>query len=206
MKIVFYWLGKLFSFIVPYKFIEILYSIRSVFYTGMISHNFKFFGKSKVSGPFTKLLGSKYIFVGDDISFGYNVTLTAWDNHMEQTFAPIIEIGSGTVIGDECHITAINKIIIGRNVLMGKKITISDNSHGKILCEELRMPPLKRELYSKGPVIIEDGVWIGDKATVLAGVTIGENCIVGANAVVTKDCPANSVVGGIPSRILKIIS
>ena len=84
-------------------------------------------------------------------------------------------------------------------------MTITDNSHGKSDYESLSIPPILRLLHSKGPVIIEDGVWIGDKVTILPGVRIGENSIIGANALVTKDVPANCVVGGVPAKLIKII-
>lgn len=58
-------------------------------------------------------------------------------------------------------------------------------------------------MVSKGPVIIEDNVWIGDKATILANVTIGKGAVVAANSVVTKDVPAYSVVAGIPAKVIK---
>ena len=84
-------------------------------------------------------------------------------------------------------------------------MTITDNSHGDTLYETLQTPPHKRKLVSKGPVIIEDNVWIGDKATVLPGVTIGKGAIVAANAVVTKDVPPYCIVAGIPAKIVKEI-
>jgi acetyltransferase-like isoleucine patch superfamily enzyme len=88
---------------------------------------------------------------------------------------------------------------------MGKKITITDNAHGKSEPEYLSIPPTKRKLHSKGPVIIEDGVWIGDKVTILSGIRIGENSIIGANSLVTKDIDANCVFGGIPAKLIKRI-
>lgn len=112
--------------------------------------------------------------------------LTAWDRYGSETFRPQIIIGNNVSIGDDSHITAINRIEIGNNVLTGKKITITDNSHGKSTFEMLSFPPAIRQLYSEGPVIIEEGVWIGDKVTILANVHIGENAIIGANAVVQK--------------------
>ena len=64
----------------------------------------------------------------------------------------------------------------------------------------------EREVYSKGPVIIEKNVWIGDKVTILPGVTVGQGAVIAANSVVSKDVPAFSVVGGIPAKLLKNIS
>lgn len=60
-------------------------------------------------------------------------------------------------------------------------------------------------MYSKGPVNIKDRVWVGDKVTILPGVTIEENSIIGANSVVTKNVPANTVFAGNPAKIIKTI-
>ncbi|MPN45551.1 2,3,4,5-tetrahydropyridine-2,6-dicarboxylate N-acetyltransferase [bioreactor metagenome] len=96
-------------------------------------------------------------------------------------------------------------IKIGDNVLTGSKILITDNSHGQSQPNDIDIPPIKRSLYSKGPVIIENNVWIGEKSTILAGVTIGTGAIVAANSVVTKDVPAFAVVAGTPAKIVKLI-
>lgn len=205
MKQILFNIGKIFSYVFPFYFIETLYSTKSVLYTGMVSRKFKHFGKSIIKSPFRKLIGSEYIVIGDNVTIGAAVVLTAWNKHINQTFEPQISIGNGTSIGDECHITAINNIIIGNNVLMGKKITITDNSHGNNTMEQLYLPPSKRSLYSKGPVIIKDGVWIGDKVTILAGITIEENSIVGANSVVNKDILANCIAAGVPAKVIKKI-
>ena len=69
----------------------------------------------------------------------------------------------------------------------------------------LQKPVGLREVISKGAVIIGKNVWIGDKATVLPGVTIGDSVIIGANSVVTKDIPAYSIVGGNPAKIIKTL-
>ena len=66
--------------------------------------------------------------------------------------------------------------------------------------------PGSPEFIGKGPVIIEDNVWIGDKATILSGVKIGKGAIVAANAVVTKDVPAYSVVAGNPAKIIRKVN
>ena len=82
-------------------------------------------------------------------------------------------------------------------------VLITDNAHGFTSLEQLRIAPLARPIIAKGKVIIGNNVWIGDKATVLPGVSIGDGAIIGANSVVTKDVPAFSVVAGNPAKIIK---
>ena len=68
----------------------------------------------------------------------------------------------------------------------------------------MEMAPIKRPIYSKGEVIIEDDVWIGDKVSILSGITIGRGAIIGANAVETKDVPSYSIAVGNPIRIIRV--
>ena len=150
-----------------------------------------------------QLVGAEHIHIKDGTVFGDGLYLTAWDNYNGQYFTPYIEIGKNCCIGDYNHITCINKIIIGNNLLTGKWITITDNSHGTTDKKSLLSSPIKRFLHSKGPVIIGNNVWIGDKASILPGVTIGDGAVIAANAVVTRDVPAYTVVGGNPAKLLK---
>mgnify|MGYP002933344774 FL=1 len=94
-----------------------------------------------------------------------------------------------------CHIGAVNKIVIGNNVLMGSQVLIIDHAHGEGNVDMFQAP-IDRKLFSKGPIVIEDNVWIGDGVCILANVTIGCNSIIGANAVITKDIPPYSTVVG----------
>lgn len=89
--------------------------------------------------------------------------------------------------------------------MTGKKVLITDNAHGVSDKKQLEMPPNQRPLYSKGEVIIEGNVWIGEKACIMLGVHIGKGAIIGANSVVIKNVPAGYVVGGNPAKVLKII-
>ena len=157
-----------------------------------------------IERPFNKLLNLKYFKIGAGTSFGKMVVLTAWDKHgVDEVYTPEVIIGKDCNFGDYLHLTCINKIEIGNNVLTGRWVTISDNGHGETTLNDMQIPPLKRVLSSKGPVKIGDNVWIGDKASILSGVTIGEGAIVGANSVVTKDIPPYCVAGGNPAKIIK---
>lgn len=177
-------------------------------YTGFIKNNFASFGEdSKVIPSFAMLIGSENIYVGNNCLIGRNIQLTAYNRFNKlQKFSPIIIIGDGSNIGDFSHITSINKIQIGKNVLMGRNVLITDNSHGTRDLQEIKSnSPKGRNLYSKGPVIIEDDVWICEKASILPGVIIGQGSIIGANTVVSKSVPPYTLVVGNPARFIKLV-
>lgn len=149
------------------------------------------------------LKGPEYITVGINFDCDQRLRLDAIDEFLGEKFSPEIIIGDNVSIQKDCHIGAINCIVLGNNVLLASKVFITDHSHGQATKEDILFPPSQRKLFSKGPVIIEDNVWLGEGVVVLSGVTIGENSIVGANAVVTKSIPKNSVAGGNPARIIR---
>lgn len=154
----------------------------------------------------------KNIIIGEKTRFGDWIYLTTWNTYLcldsegkeqSQHFQPSIKIGSHCSFGAFNHITSINSIIIGDGCLTGKNVTITDNSHGDTDYTSLNIPPIKRPMVSKGPVVIGNNVWIGDKATILPNVIIGDGSVIAANAVVTKDVPAYSIVAGNPAQIIK---
>lgn len=168
-----------------------------------LSLEFSVIGKNVYFGKNFYGLGMKYIKLGNKVVLGNNCVLTAWSQYKGMFFSPSISIGNYCSFGEYNHITSINKIEIGDGLLTGRWVTISDNSHGNTHKKALESPPAERPLISKGPVIIGRNVWIGDKATILSGVTIGDCAVIAANTVVTKDVPSYSVVAGIPARIIK---
>ena len=206
MKKFFFFVGRLFSFFLPIRITQNIQSIAKYLYSGYLSRTFKSFGEgSIINKPLLMLIGSENIIVGKNCYIGRNVQLTAWNKVQNETFRPEITIGDGVSIGDGSQVTAINKIVIGNNVLTGKYVLITDNSHGSTNKDVIAIPPSFRCMISKGPVIIEDNVWIGEKASIMPGVHIGYGAIVAANAVVTHDVPAYSVVAGVPAKIVKQI-
>lgn len=148
------------------------------------------------------LRGYKFIEIGNNTSFGKDLYLTAWKFDYSPS-DPIIRIGNHCPFGAYNHITSFNKIIIGDGCLTGKWVTITDNSHGETDNQSLHIIPAKRFVISKGPVIIGKNVWIGDKATILPGVIIGDGAVIGANSIVTKDVPSYCVAAGNPAKIIK---
>lgn len=196
--------GNLLHCIWPYSLSQRFSRYYAWFYTAWIAHNVRKIGLHTEVEPGLYLVnGKKYIEIGDYCLIGRNSYITA--HEMPQYNTPVkISIGDGCMFGPDMHITAVNSIRIGKNVRTGKSVLISDNSHGDPKDMALRnIAPNARPIYSKGAIVIGDNVWIGEKAAILAGVTIGEGAIIGANAVVTKNIPPYSIAAGIPARIIK---
>lgn len=148
------------------------------------------------------LHGGEYVKIGMNTHFQKYLFLTAWDRYKDQTFTPSIEIGKNCDFGAFNHITCTNGIIIGDGLLTGKWVTITDNNHGGTSFGDLSVRPQERNIVSKGKIRIGNNVFIGDKATILAGVDIGDGTVIGANCVVSKNIPAYSVVVGNPMKII----
>jgi len=138
------------------------------------------------------------------VSIGSGTTLTSWKLSQAKNGGGII-IEDNVCIGEDAHITSTTLIYIGKNVLTGKKVLITDNAHGASTADLLDLAPVKRPLYSKGSVYIEENVWIGEKASIMPGVRIGKGSIIAANSVVTKDIPPYCVAAGIPAKVIKQI-
>ncbi len=147
----------------------------------------------------------KNIHIGNNTRIQSHAVLECWGEYGDQVFSPTIRIGDDCKIGEYFHLTACRGITIGSGLLTGRFVLITDNSHGGLSLENADIPPTRRRLTSKGEIVIGNNVWIGDKVTILSGVRIGDNVIIGANSVVTKDIPSNSLVAGMPAVILKHI-
>ena len=108
-----------------------------------------------------------------------------------------ITLGKGVFINEGCCFQDQGGIEIGDDVLIGQQVVIATLNHD--------LNPEKRGNMMPKPVKIGNKVWIGAHATILAGVTVGENSVVAAGAVVTKDVPSNVVVAGVPAKVIKNI-
>lgn len=198
-------LGKLWSYLYPRKLKDKWNAAKTYFFTGYSMRQYKSFGTNSFLGRHSTYIGEQYISIGNNTIIGDYGRLTATDYyiHSNSHYTPIIEIGNGCSIGEQSHITSINKIIIGNGVLTGPRVLITDNAHGDSDYATLQRPPLQRELYSKGGVSIGDNVWIGEGAMIIGNVNIGEGVIIAANSVVTNDIPAYCLVAGCPAKIIK---
>ena len=110
-----------------------------------------------------------------------------------------VVIGDYTRIG--IHNTIIGPVCIGNHVNLAQGITVTALNHNF----EDKTKRIEEQGITTKPVIIGDDVWIGANAVILPGVTIGKHCVVAAGAVVTKDVPDNTIVGGVPAKEIKKI-
>jgi acetyltransferase-like isoleucine patch superfamily enzyme len=112
----------------------------------------------------------------------------------------VVEIGDKTVFGQECTISAYQLVKIGQQCVIADRAMFIDFDHGVVDVET----PIRKQGIYKRDVIVGSNVWIGYGACVLRGVRVGDNAIIGTNSVVTRDVPANAVVGGVPARVLRM--
>lgn len=113
-------------------------------------------------------------------------------------FGKNITIGKDVFINSGCHFQDQGGIVIGDGAFIGHNVVLATINHD--------LDPKNNRKNHYAPITIGKNVWIGANSTVLPGVSIGDWAVIGAGAVVTKDVPAKSVVGGVPARIIKIIN
>ena len=111
-----------------------------------------------------------------------------------------VTIGAKTVMGQECTISSFQHVSIGRECIVADRVMLIDFDHGVVEQER----PIRLQGIYKRDVNVGHNCWIGYGACILRGATIGDNAIVGTSTVVTKDVPANAVVGGVPARVLRM--
>lgn len=133
------------------------------------------------------------ITLGEQVVIGRNTTLSCKGG--------FIQIGDNSNISANCMIVSESRLEIGNNVLIaGMTYIVAGGNHGT---ERTDVPIIQQPMVCKGGISIEDNCWIGANATILDGVTIGRDTIVGAGAVVTNDLPPFSIAVGTPARVVK---
>lgn len=108
-----------------------------------------------------------------------------------------ISVGKNVFINSGCRFQDQGGITIGDGTLIGHNVVLATLNH--------ELNPKKRSTMHPAPIVIGKNVWIGSNATVVPGVTIGDGAVIAAGAVVTRDVPANVIVGGVPAKIIKKI-
>ena len=108
-----------------------------------------------------------------------------------------ITVGEGVFINACCHFQDHGGVIIGDGCQIGHNVVFATLNHG--------LAPADRKHTYPAPITLGRNVWVGSNSTILQGVTVGDNAVIAAGAVVTKDVPAGTVVGGVPAKFIKKI-
>jgi acetyltransferase-like isoleucine patch superfamily enzyme len=150
--------------------------------------------------------GICFVCSGVELEIGREATLRigrwAWigDRCKIRVHEGEVSIGAKTVMGQECTISAYQRVQIGRECIVADRAMLIDFDHGVVEVER----PIRLQGIYKRDVTVGHNVWMGYGACVLRGVSIGNNAIVGTSAVVTRDVPENAVVAGVPARIIRM--
>lgn len=147
------------------------------------------------------VVGSGSIVVGDNVRIsgkpGIGFSTKIHDN-------PVLIIGNNTFVGHGASFAVAERVEVGANCYLASGVTIADND-GHPLSWVKRRQNMAPDVSEVRPVKIGDDVWIGRRASVLKGVSIGDRSIVGADSVVTKNVPPDTVVAGNPARVVKAL-
>ena len=175
---------------------NITLKIQKVIFLLFYSHSFRNFGqKSSLVFPF-RVNGAKYISIGNKTHINEGAWMLALKNSDK---TPGIKIGNGAYIGRFVHLVAVNKIEIKDNVAMADKVYISDNAHNY---EDVNTLMREQDIIDYGPVVIGENTWLGENSCII-GASIGKHCVIGVNAVVTKDIPDYSIAVGCPAKVIR---
>lgn len=126
-------------------------------------------------------------------SFGKNINI-----EKGAVFGPDLEIGDNSGVGINCELYG--PVIIGENVMMGPEVVVYTGGHRHSRTD---IPMIEQGMTEIQAVVIGNDVWIGRRAMIMPGVKIGNGCVIGAGAVITKDIPPYSVAGGVPAKVIK---
>lgn len=149
--------------------------------------------------------------IGSDVKLGKDVTvcdfvhLYGCEIGDYTTIGPFVEIQKGARVGKNCKISSHTLICEGvtieNSVFIGHNVTFINDVYPRATTKDGRLQTEKDWICI--PTLVKEGASIGSSATLLCGITVGENSIVGAGSVVTKDVPANTIVAGNPARVLR---
>ncbi|HID98218.1 MAG TPA: acyltransferase [Thermodesulfobacteriaceae bacterium] len=159
-----------------------------------------------------RIMNPERIQLGDNVFIGPSSLLFAMTHYPTVSMQPPgkklpvrhfdskIVIGNNVTATERLQISACSKVTIGDDVMFASNIHINDAMHGYATAN---IPYKYQNLWRIAPITIQNGCWIGQNVVILPGVEIGENCIIGANSVVTGSIASRSIAAGTPARIIK---
>lgn len=160
-------------------------------------HIFRSFGVGSTIAKPLIINNPQNIAIGNHVKILYNAWLSGPSGSKGNN--SVLSIGNDSAVGNFCHIYATDQIIIENKVLIADRVYISDNLHSY---KDVQLPIIDQEVNQMGRVVIGTGSWIGENVCII-GASIGKNCVIGANAVVTKDIPDYSVAVGVPAKVIR---
>lgn len=164
---------------------------------------FKFIGKNTTIKCPKNISNPQCISIGNNTTIYKNTTLYPIISHAGLHHSPLIEIGDNVHIGTGVIIAPVEKIYIGDGCVVSDNVFMCDTEHGFDPNAGLI---IKQPYIKSKPIIIEHDTFIGRNVFVAPGVELGNNCVVGANSVVTKSFPSYSMIGGVPAKLIKTYS
>ena len=178
-------------------FHDFKYMLKCYFYY-FFKFGYKKFGyRSAILKPLL-IRNKKYVDIGNHVIIFDSARIECYDRYNDEKYYPNLKIEDNVIIGYNFQCLVASNCTIGKNSLLASNILISTENHG-INPEEIYA---KQKLYSKD-VTIGENCWIGEKVTILPGVKLGNNVIVGAGSVVTKSFDSDVIIAGNPAKIIK---
>lgn len=157
-------------------------------------------GKGSVILPPHKISGAQFVSIGNRTAIHADSQIYALGEYMGETYNTRLDIGEDVYIGPHVCLTTCNSLTIGNGCVLSQYVYITDCFHG---FSPNSVPILEQPLETKGPVNIGRGCFLGFRAAIMPGVTLGEHCVVGVNSVVTRSFPAYSMIAGCPAVVIK---
>lgn len=172
----------------------------------LFGHNVRIFNAPNISlGKFLKLGDNVYLSAlgKNSLSFGNNVGIGAYSRIVISTslnnIGSHIKIGNNVGIGEFAYLGGGGGLEIGDDCIIGQYLSCHPENHNFENTDLL----IRLQGVTRKGIVIGKNCWIGSKVTILDGVIIGDNCVIAAGSVITKSMPANSVIGGVPAKVLK---
>lgn len=196
---------KVFSLIRGFLFINIPKFEKGFFFLGyrsVISGRSKIYFNSSVNiGNNVKIsaIGSKYFRFGKNFSIRDFSIIDSFGSM--KNASGYLEVGNNVGISEQCYLGLRGNLIIGNDVIIGPGVKIFTENHSMKLCNL----PFRLQEEIRNDVYIGNNVWIGSGVIILPGVSIADNSVVAAGCVVTTDVAEHTIVGGIPSKVIKNI-
>ena len=181
----------------PPLLVRVLIKLHQRLRNRRLARSFRTFGRGSTLARPCWVHGRQSISIGERVTIWTGARLTAVNASSDRS---LLEIGDGTAIHPNAHVSAARSVRIGKGVLMAPNCYVTDHDHDWLNPAD---PPRTNARLLAAPTTIGDHVWLGEKVSVLKGVTIGESCVIGAGSVVSGDIPPFSMAVGSPARVVR---